>query len=163
MKPLKFAIETFWKTGALLGFAAFVTAIAVIILDGDNPLQSDDPYIGGFAIACYLFPGILLYYIFEHFPNRFVGKYRAILIWVVGTNAFFFLTTYFSSSNEARACSDIVVYLLGYLALLLPVLWLMARWLDKIWLRILGWTLGAIWGLGLLYIYAVVFSSRTYP
>jgi hypothetical protein len=69
LKPLSFG-RILLRSGAGFGLAGAAGFALYLLLDGDNPLRSDDPYLVGFLLGAVGAASAAIYTLFETFVRR---------------------------------------------------------------------------------------------
>ena len=139
-----FIINTLNKLGALFCFVASIFTVGFAIIFNES-LLSDDPYIIGWAAACFVIPGYFLYYLFEKYNFKKINKNRALSVYAIIILTYF-LGIYLSGGEG----SEYGVLLAIIFSLALTISYLVLKYIEKKLVRNLFWSLGLIYSLGFI-------------
>jgi hypothetical protein len=109
----------------------------------NESLLTDDPYIIGWAAACLVVPGFLVYYIFEEFKFKNIHGNKALCWYSLLPFTYFFSVYLYGGEGSGYAAFFTIIYIVA-----LTISFLALKHLEKKMVRNLSWCLGLIWGLG---------------
>jgi hypothetical protein len=110
------------------GMIAASTTLLYWVVFGESPLVSDDGYVMGWAVSCFILPGLVFYILFTHYPWKWLTGLKAYCIHLFVVMAYLLCVVF---AGELHA-PGIAIMLMITIFVFAPLSLGMLKWLDHL-------------------------------